>query len=117
MNVEKVPVEFQDYATEAEEYADLIADNRIAELAEPDMLELGELLKDSMFDDFDMDLTGFDAGALDELLESDKPDDIDLSDDLETDFKIEIECENEMNQEELFCEFSERGLKCRLLTL
>ena len=34
LGVDKVPVEYQDYATEAEEYNDLIADNRIAELAE-----------------------------------------------------------------------------------
>jgi hypothetical protein len=32
----QVPVDRQDYATEAEEWADLIADNRIAELAEID---------------------------------------------------------------------------------
>ncbi len=31
-----VPVDRQDYATEAEEWADLIADNRIAELAQID---------------------------------------------------------------------------------
>lgn len=31
---DRVPVDYQDYATEAEEWADMIADNRIAELAE-----------------------------------------------------------------------------------
>ena len=61
LNVENVPVEFQDYATEADEYADLIADNRIAELAEPDALMIDELLKDAMFEDFDLELTGFDG--------------------------------------------------------
>jgi len=59
MNVVRVPVEYQDYATEAEEYADLIADNRIAELAEPDQDMIAELLNDDLFEGFDMDLTGF----------------------------------------------------------
>jgi len=67
LQVENVPVERQDYATEAEEYADLIADNRIAELADLDDGMLSGLLKDAMFTDFDMDLTGFDASSLLEL--------------------------------------------------
>lgn len=37
-----VPVEYQEYATEAEEYADLLADNRIAELAEMDNDKLSD---------------------------------------------------------------------------
>jgi ParB-like chromosome segregation protein Spo0J len=60
LQVEQVPVEFQDYATEADEYADLIADNRIAELAEIDAMKLEGLLTDeTIFEGFDMDLTGF----------------------------------------------------------
>lgn len=67
LQVEQVPVEFQDYESEAAEYADLIADNRIAELAEPDMAEIALLLNDAMFTDFDMDLTGFDSDKLGEI--------------------------------------------------
>lgn len=59
LNVELVPVEYQDYETEAAEYADLLADNRIAELAEPDADMIDDLLKDAMFEDFDLELTGF----------------------------------------------------------
>ena len=33
----EVPVDYQNYTNEAEEYADLVADNRIAELAEIDL--------------------------------------------------------------------------------
>jgi len=33
LGTEVVPVDYQNYATEAEEWADLIADNRIAELS------------------------------------------------------------------------------------
>jgi DNA modification methylase len=39
LGVKQVPVEFQDYATESDELADLLADNRIAELAEFDVTE------------------------------------------------------------------------------
>ena len=65
------PVEYQDYASEEEEHADLLADNRIAELANMDEDKLTAMLKEmqDMADDFDMDLTGYDEAALAELLE------------------------------------------------
>ena len=40
LGCDAVPVDFQDYENEASEYADLIADNRIAELAEPSLPEI-----------------------------------------------------------------------------
>ena len=68
-----VPVDRQDYASEQEELADLIADNRLAELAEID----GGALKDALeaLDDgaFDMGLTGFDAAALESLMTAAPP--------------------------------------------
>lgn len=45
MGLKAVPVEYQDYASEAEEMADLIADNRIAQHSYMDALGLGKLLK------------------------------------------------------------------------
>lgn len=65
------PVEYQDYASEEEEHADLLADNRIAELANMDEDKLTAMLKEmqDMAADFDMDLTGYDEAALAELLE------------------------------------------------
>ena len=43
---EQVPIDRQDYAAEAEEWADLVADNRLAELAEMDEASLLDLLKE-----------------------------------------------------------------------
>lgn len=65
-----VPVEYQAYATDEDEHADLLADNRIAELATMDGDKLTTMLKQIMTDDedFDMDLTGYDEDALAELL-------------------------------------------------
>ena len=69
LNVENVPVDYQDFASEAEEHAHLIADNRIAELAEIDGNELAGLLR-QLDGQIDLELTGFDQVSLDDLLAS-----------------------------------------------
>ena len=60
------PVEYQNYGTEAEEYADLIADNRIAELSIIDEDLLTELLAE-MEEDY-QELTGYTEDELEDLL-------------------------------------------------
>jgi len=56
-----VPVDDQDYASEAEEWQDLIADNRMSELAELDYAAVKLMVEDvEVWNDFDLDLTGFD---------------------------------------------------------
>lgn len=57
LNATQIPVDRQDYASEAEEWADLIADNRIAELSEADDALMASLL--SELDGFDVELAGF----------------------------------------------------------
>ena len=78
---EVVPVDEQDYAGEAEELADLLADNRLAELAELDEDELKRLLKSIQESDpsFDLELTGFMEDEIRKLF-----DDEDAEADLET---------------------------------
>ena len=67
---EQVPVDYQDYANEAEEYADLVADNRNAELSEIDNEMLNNLLEEiKEFENFDFELTGY--ADLKEMLEED----------------------------------------------
>jgi len=68
LKTEKVPIDVQDYKDEASEVADMIADNRIAELAEADTDALKDLLIDDVFDGFDLDLTGFSSGDINALL-------------------------------------------------
>ena len=68
LGVALVPVDFQDFASDDEELAVLLADNRLAELAETDKDSLKELLKE-LDGAIDMDLTGFDGDSLDDLLE------------------------------------------------
>ena len=45
LGMREVPIDFQDYENEADEYADLIADNRLAELAETDNRMLLDLIE------------------------------------------------------------------------
>lgn len=69
LQVEQVPIDEQDFATEADEWAHLVADNRLAELADADRSMIADLLKGLNQDgEIDMDLTGFDMDALDELM-------------------------------------------------
>lgn len=68
MGVNEVPIDRQDYATEAEEWADLVADNRLAELSQIDTDVLAKILNDIPGADFDLELTGFDIKEVDKLL-------------------------------------------------
>jgi len=62
------PVNYQDYASEQEEWADLLADNKIASLAEWNYQGLTEVLTDLDASNFEMELTGWDQGALESLM-------------------------------------------------
>ena len=64
LQVELVPVDRQDFATEADEYAHLVADNRLAELAENDDAALKTLLDELDAGGLDLKLAGFDADGL-----------------------------------------------------
>ena len=68
LNAECVPVDYQEYANEASEFADMIADNRIAELAEMEGPELKDLLQELDNGDFDMELTGYEEAELENLM-------------------------------------------------
>lgn len=62
------PVEYQDYTSEAEEYADLVADNRIAELAEIDNAMLADIFADIDTGEIPLELTGFSEDEVEELI-------------------------------------------------
>lgn len=83
--MKEVPVDYQNYTNEAEEYADLVADNRIAELAETDNKLLADIFADIDTGEIPMELTGYTEDeveslvtALSEALHNDlsEPDDI-----------------------------------------
>lgn len=83
--MKEAPVDYQNYTTEAEEYADLVADNRIAELAETDNQLLADIFAEIDTGEIPMELTGYTEDeveslvtALSEALHNDlhEPDDI-----------------------------------------
>ena len=59
LGADKVPVDFQNYGTEAEEIADLTADNRLAELAEMNNTMLVDILSDFDTGEMPLELTGY----------------------------------------------------------
>ena len=77
LGVAQVPVEYQDYATEAAEYQDMIADNRIAELAERDMGIIKDLLEELDTGANDMDLTGYTEAEIERLMTQFHVDEVD----------------------------------------
>lgn len=74
LGLERVPVVVLDHLTPTQRRALVIADNRIAENAGWDEQLLRIELQDLQAAGFDLDLTGFDADALADLLAGDEPD-------------------------------------------
>lgn len=69
LGLKEVPVDEQNFDTEADEWAHLVADNRIAELSDMDSDSLAELLRDlGEIDGSDLDLAGFTEEEVDRLL-------------------------------------------------
>ena len=69
-----IPVDEQDYASEAEELADLLADNRLSELAELDEDGLRRALRSISEADpaFDLELTGFMEDEIRKLMDGEE---------------------------------------------
>lgn len=65
--LKEVPVEYQHYASEAEELADLTADNRLAELAETDRAMLAEVFAHIDTGEIDFSQSGYDESEYEEL--------------------------------------------------
>ena len=106
-----VPVSYQDYESEEQEFADLVADNAIAEWSVLDFKSINEAIP-NLGPDFDIDLLGI------------KNFEIDVADKKQVSFEasegnqfiVSIHCANEGQMKELYNEMRERGLDCKLIT-
>jgi ParB-like chromosome segregation protein Spo0J len=107
LGLRMVPVDFQRYTSEADELADMIADNKLAEQAQMNAEKLDELLQQLEEADFDLERAGV-------LAESEKL--IDQAQQLTEAFQILIECKNEGDQVKLLKRFEKEGIECRALT-
>lgn len=67
LGLEVVPVEYQDYATDDEEWSDLIADNKMSELSEQDRESLKVVV--SKMETVDYSATGFSQSEIDSLMD------------------------------------------------
>jgi DNA modification methylase len=67
LNVQEVPVDYQDYESDEQEIADMLADNRIAELSDLSVFEVKDLIEELEKAGADLDLTGYDEQALETL--------------------------------------------------
>ena len=74
LGVSIVPVEYQDFATEDNELAVLVGDNRLAELSTLDLNGLQDIIDGFKETNFDAILAGFEPADLDALLGEKTPD-------------------------------------------
>lgn len=68
MGDQRVPVVRQDFVTDEDEAAHLIADNQIAELSQWDNSKLKDILDELKTDEVDLEVAGFSANAFNDLL-------------------------------------------------
>ena len=67
LNLTEAPIDIQHYETEAEEYADLVADNRLSELSMMDNQTLYGILDELKNDGFNIELTGYMEAELEKI--------------------------------------------------
>jgi hypothetical protein len=72
LGLSAVPVDFQEYEDDANEWADMVADNRVAEMAEMDKGALKDILvaMQDNYADLDIELTGFTGTDIDDLIQA-----------------------------------------------
>ena len=67
LGLDTVPVDYQDYENEAAEWADMVADNKIAELSNMDEDELNAIIRE-LDGQIDLELTGFQTSEINNIL-------------------------------------------------
>ena len=93
-----------------------IADNRTAELAEWDET-LGEVLLALAANDFDLNEIGFDQSEFSKLIGEDESNEQKKSVEIQSAFEVIAELENEEQQKLAYDLLTEKGFKCRIVTL
>lgn len=102
----EVPVSFQDYDSEEQEFADVVSDNAIAEWAELDLSFINTQIPD-LGPNFDIDLLGIKDFVI-EPLEKIAMDEI-LRDDMNKKFMIEVIFPNDMEMMDIHDDLVSRG--------
>lgn len=109
---EKVAVDYQDFENEAMEYAHMTADNAISDWAELDLSQINLEMLD-FGPELDINMLGIDKFVVEPLDKVIEDDDKDI--DVNFDYKIEVDCGDEEQQNYLMGELNDRGFKVRIL--
>lgn len=117
LGMSEVPCIVADDLTDAQVKALRLADNKVAEFSEWEMNLLGEELGElAEISDIDMSDFGFDDN-LDNIGDEEENGTEENGVNLSETFQIIVECENEIEQQDIFEKLSGEGFKCRLSTL
>jgi len=110
---QEVPVSYQDYDSPEQEYADVVADNAIAEWAELDKEKINAKLE-QLSSDFNRDLLGIQQIKV-ELPKA--PENVNFQASAKTVFEVVIECADEPSQEAIYNQLTAQGFSCRVLSM
>lgn len=120
LGFDDVPVMIAEDWSEAKKRAYVIADNKLALNADWDYEILMNELAQLEEDEFDISMIGFGGKELADLLnyeDSTNANGDDTEQSLGEFFKIEVDCKDASEQEEVFNKLSELGYTCKVLTL
>lgn len=110
-NESEIPVKYVELSQD-EENLILALFDPISAMATQDDEKLEELIYEIENDNYEI------KKILDCLQDKKNNDDVfDMSDKIENEYEVVIECVSEMEQEKIYTELNEKGYKCRLLTL
>ena len=112
LGIKEVPCVIADDLSEEQIKAYRLADNKVGEIAEWDIGLLNLEL-----DDITLDMSEFGFNDIFEEEPKEPKEREDLSDKVHETLEVIIECESELQQEEVFYRLTEEGYKCRVLTL
>lgn len=116
LGIEKVPTMTAEGWTETQKKAYVIADNKLALNADWNMELLSVELQELQELDFDIQLTGFDISELEDFIDDEEAVKLNEEEYVEV-FNVVVECRDETEQESIYNEMIERGLKCQVQSL
>jgi ParB-like chromosome segregation protein Spo0J len=118
LGIGELPCVVLEGLSETQRRAYVIVDNKLALNAGWDEEFLGVELQTLLEDDFDLDLIGFTAAELEDLLpEEEKETDDESQENVPSTYEIVIECSDEQQQQQVFEIAEERGWSCRVLSI
>jgi hypothetical protein len=118
LGIEEIPVMVASGWSEAQRRAYVLADNKIALNSGWDMDLLKVELQDIGDMSFDLDKIGFSVEEMTSFfVEAENENKIPKQKELKNTFEVAIECESEMQQEDIFNRLTQEGYKCRVLTI